>query len=156
MDYQAQNLIDSYVRRIKSTGRDPRPAIRPETPAEAAQLLAEARRSVANQLIASAPVPDDLPGLHGRRVARLTLAEGPIQQFVAEQVAVMELLAYITVAENPSLTTPVLAILSRSAERRARAAHVLEQAVEIELTMSDLYRLQLEIASTRRSGRTRS
>ncbi len=126
---------------------------RPTAPTEAVELLMLTWREKARSLIVSMPVSDDLPGLHRRRLARLELAEGPIQRFVAEQISFGDLVAYVTVAESPELRREVLDILRGSMRRRTRLSHVLEQAYESELTIASLHRLKIRSASTRNEGR---
>ena len=54
VDLLTQDLIDSYVRRTQSTGGEQRSASRPEMPYEAAQLLVEATRQIASNLVGEA------------------------------------------------------------------------------------------------------
>ena len=109
-------------------------------------------REKARSLIVSVPVSDDLPGLHRRRLARFELVEGPIQRFVAEQISLGDLVAYVTVAESPELRREVLDILRGSMRSRTRLLHVLEQAYVTELAIASLHRLKIRSARTRDEG----
>ena len=52
----------------------------------------------ASALAARNPAPDDMAGLRRRRATRRRLCTSPIHFMVAEQIAILDLLAYVTVA----------------------------------------------------------
>ena len=147
LDRIAEDLVDSLNARADAMQSAFGSSRQPTTPTEAVEILVLKWREKARSLIVPVPVSDDLPGLHRRRLARLELVEGPIQRFVAEQISLGDLVAYVTVAESPELRREVLDILRGSMRRRTRLSHVLEQAYEIELAIAALHRLK--VRSTR-------
>ncbi len=144
VDEQAAKLADLYRARLAVLRRQPvSPSGGLLTPGDAAAQVQEYWQSTAALVMAGSPIPDDLPGLTRRHQIRMELAEGPIQRFVARQLAIAELLAYITVAEQPALGAEVRALLQDSSRRRDRLDRVLEQAVEAELLLARLWDLRL-------------
>jgi hypothetical protein len=144
VDALARELAGIYADRVAVLQGDADAGPRSLSPGEAASLLAEEQRAIAAGLMTSSPVPEDLAGLYRRRMARLNLVEGPVQQFVAEQISALELLAYTTAAQLPALREPIAALVRQASSRRVGLAHVLDQAVETERAMIELNRLRLE------------
>ncbi|MCZ6834689.1 MAG: hypothetical protein O7G85_02850 [Planctomycetota bacterium] len=142
-DVLTQELIDTYLNRIVALESGAERLTRPGSPGEAGQWLVETRLRRAGHMMTSAPVPDDLPGLHRQWIARVELVEGPIQLFVAQQIAGLELLAYEVAAQYPSERERVLVILKHAAQKRLQATHVLDQAIENERAMMELNELIL-------------
>jgi hypothetical protein len=146
LDQSAAALTDSYTRRLAAIQREPSALVAPDDPAEAAQLLAQAWLERAGVTLASNPVPADVGGIQQRLAIRLKLAEGPIQRFVAHQLGILDLLAYITVAEQPALREPVLSLLHDSARRRMAMHDILEQSLDVERTIASLWKLRIGAA----------
>jgi hypothetical protein len=142
-DVLTSELIDTYVNRIVALESGAERLTWPQSPGEAAQWLVETRLRRSGHMMTSSPVPDDLPGLHRQRTARLEMAEGPIQIFVAEQITALDLLAYETAAQFPSLQASIVDILNRSGVDRSNATHVLDQSIETERAMLELNALNL-------------
>ncbi len=140
VDRLTEPLIDSYLGRLAALNRRRLPSAAPSTPQEAAEMLVEAWRDRAAATMGLAPIRADLDELRRRDTTRRRLTTGPIQRFVAMQLAVLDLLAYVTVAERPSRRDPAEAIRARSADQR-RSMQVLEQAVLTERTMTRMWRL---------------
>jgi hypothetical protein len=84
-----------------------------------------------------------LVDLQRRHATRLRLVSGPVQEFVATQLAILELMAYVSVLDQPARTGAVAAILAESGRRRGRSARALVQAVEVERAMGRIWRLQI-------------
>jgi hypothetical protein len=148
VDQLVDALTDSYLHRLAAVQRDIAPTVAPRSPAEAAEMLVQAWRERAQVTMASNPVPADLGGIQQRLAVRMQLAEGPIQRFVAWQLGVLDLVAYITVAEQPALREAVVQLLGESMRRRARLHDVLEQSVEVERTIVSLWKLRLTAGET--------
>lgn len=144
MDQLVDALTDSFLHRLAAVQRDVAPAVAPRSPAEAGELLVQAWRERAQVTLASNPVPTDLGGIQQRLDVRMELAEGPIQRFVAHQLGVLDLLAYIAVAQQPALRDSVVLLISESMQRRARLHSVLEQSLEVERTIVMLWKLRLQ------------
>ena len=115
--------------------------------AAAAAELAEAwrQRAVAVSSRVAYPVPGDEAEIQRRHATRLRLAEGPLQLFVASQLALLDQMAYMAVADQAGLREPALGVLIDSARRRSRMSHVLSQAVEAEHAMNRLWSLQIAV-----------
>lgn len=136
-------LINSYADRLMLAKNDPSVTTTPSSPQEAAELLLRAMMTQAEFAAPLQPVPADLPSLQRRHNSRQALADGPIQMFVAQQLAILDVTAYLFVAEQPNLRDDALRILREHASTRARTASVLEQAVDIERATLELWRLRL-------------
>src|SRR5690606_34980936 len=117
------------------------PSVAPSSPQAAAALLAQAWLDKATLFSARDPVPDTPAGLRRRNATRLRLADGPIQTMVAHQLAILDAITYITVAEQPELRDAAIEQLRESAAIRDRLENVLEQAVEVERAIARLWRL---------------
>ncbi len=144
IDQLADALTQSYLQRLAALKREATPGVvAPNSPAAAAELLAQAWRDRAQVTLASNPVPADLGGIGQRLAVRMELAQGPIQRFVAQQLGVLDLLAYITVAEQPALREDVVRLLSESMQRRVRLNSALAQALDAERTIIMLWKLRL-------------
>lgn len=113
------------------------------SPTDAARQLAEAWRETAVATLAVTAFPEDVPGLDRRYATRLYLASGPMQEFVASQIAVLELLIYVVAAEQPPLLDELAGLASYASERRAGARHVLDQAGSTEQSIASLWRWRL-------------
>jgi len=123
--------------------------------APAAAELAEAwrQRALAVTTRVRYRVPGDEAEIQRRHATRLRLADGPLQMFVASQLALLDQMAYMAVADQAGLRDPAIGVLIDSARRRSRMSHVLAQAVEAERAMNRLWRLQ--IAVTEPGGQSR-
>ena len=145
IEIRSQLLRESYLNREAALHGQLRPTLRARSSQQAAQRLAEAYRDRAIAVIVAEPVPGDLSALTRRDAIRRRLAAGPIQRFVAAQLAVLDLLAYITTAEQPDQALAGRDLLTVAAQRRARLGHVLAQAADVERTILAFWRLRIAI-----------
>ncbi|MCH8259922.1 MAG: hypothetical protein IIC46_06920 [Planctomycetes bacterium] len=145
IEIRSQLLTESYLNQEAALRGQLRPTLRARSSQQAAQRLAEAYRDRAIAVIVSDPVPGDLPALTRRDATRRRLAEGPIQRFVAAQLAVLDLLAYITTAEQPDQALAGRELLTAAAQRRARLGHVLAQSADVERTILAFWRVRIAI-----------
>jgi hypothetical protein len=146
VDLLALALRDAYVERSEMVGQAPSAGTPILTPLDALRLLTGVWGDRAAMTIAVAPAPDDLPGLGRRRATRQRLARGPLQTTVAEQLALLDFFTYVTVAERPDQREEALTLLALSSERRGRAEHVLQQAIEAEYALARMWALRFGIA----------
>ena len=153
VDDLARLLIESYAERIMVQRQELALSLALRTPQDAVGALADVWQERAGALVATRPLPDDLAGLQRRRAMRHRLAEGPIQMLVAEQLTVLDHLTYVTVAEQPGLREAAQEVLGESAEARAESAHVLQQAIEAERTISRMWALRMGLAGQTTLGR---
>ncbi len=141
-------ISESYLNRTASLKGLLRPIAGADSPSDAAEQLVQAWRDRAISAIVSEPVPGDLLSLGRRQVTRLSLAQGTLQQFVAHQLAVLDLLVYITSAEQPELADRLRTILSQATGRRSGIDEVLNQATDIERTIMEIWSLRLDVNAT--------
>ncbi len=92
----------------------------------------------------TASLSNELADVSRRRAARQRLAEGPLQQFVAAQLAVLDLATLAAVTQRPDLRSRAIDNIRESARRRSSMSHVLQQAVEVERALNRLWRLRFE------------
>ena len=115
-------------------------------PSPVAWCLRRCARCAGTETSVADPVPGDPVEIQRRRQVRLRLAEGPIQRFLAGQLAVLDQMAYVASAE-PGVGPPAAGVLADSARRRSGMTHVLDQAIEAELAMSRIRALQLSTSA---------
>jgi len=85
------------------------------------------------------------PGdVEDRRASRAALARGPVAGFLAEQLAVAELLALAAAWERPDTAERVGAILDDLASRRRTVGHVFAQLEAAEHAIARLWSLRME------------
>jgi len=144
IDEAMDSIHRSYDSRRSCLDRHSRPS---STAHDAAIDLAEAwrLRAAAPSERSPHPVPGDEVEIQRRHTTRLRLAEGPLQRFVAGQLAVLDQMAYVAVTEQPLLREPVLGVLIDSTRRRSVMSHVLAQALEVEQAMTRLWSLQIAV-----------
>lgn len=106
----------------------------------------QAARELASQWIASAErrPPAAVPGISveeilGRRAARLSAADGFVQDFHAEQLALMEAMMQVVAGEATGRETRVAALLQALRQSRGRARSVLTQIELTERAMLELW-----------------
>jgi hypothetical protein len=155
LDAQVEAVVASYANRRSALDPDWSRATSPLTPRSAAEGLARAWRRRATDALGDAAAGGSaaraLADLQRRHAARLRLVAGPIQGFVAAQVAVLDQMAFAAVAEQRAWETAAAEILTESARRRSRSARVLEQAVEAERAIGRLWRMQIQTTEADRS-----
>jgi hypothetical protein len=158
IDQGREVLIDSYLGRLAALRDEIAPSAAPATPRGAVSLLVGAWVDQAEAMTSAGPaVPADVPALRQRQIYRQRLAEGPLQHFVAGQLGVLDLMTFVTVAEQPGAREIAEAILARSAEARQGLTHVLAQSVEVERTIARMWRLRLaipDVTASRLQGAT--
>jgi len=84
--------------------------------------------------------PERVALRHGRRAA---IADGSIQQFVADRLSAVELFAYAVVSERPSNENRVNALMEQLEHDRNSAVHVFEQIAHIERAGLKLWAVRL-------------
>jgi hypothetical protein len=118
-----------------------------ETAVAAAEALVESWRRHAAKNETRRGVPADLVELERRDSMRRRLAEGPVQRYVAAQIALLDLMAYVASARDPALREALAALLAESAAIRQTSGDVLDQALEAELAASRLWAVQISPGS---------
>jgi hypothetical protein len=155
--------IDARVDAVVASYANRRLALEPDwslstsglTPRAAAEGVARAWRRRATDALGDAATGGsaarELADLQRRQATRLRLVAGPIQGFVAAQIAVLDRMAFAAVAEQRAWEAAAGEILAESGRRRSRCAGVLEQSVEAERAIGRLWRMQIETAEADRS-----
>ncbi len=78
-----------------------------------------------------------------RHAARMSLAQGPIQAFAAEQVAAFELMGIVVVSERLDRAADVRAIRTRVRNQRREAGDIIEQLHAVERGFCELWAVRL-------------
>jgi hypothetical protein len=143
VDDLLEPLIESYTARLSLARNDPSVTSPPSSPQEAAELLLRILTTQAEFAAPINPLPADLPSLLRRHNTRKLLADGPIQSFIALQLAILDVTAYTLVADRPSVRDRAQEIMRTRAAKRMQIAHVLEQALDAERCTLELWRLRL-------------
>jgi hypothetical protein len=147
LDGLSEDIRTSYVQRLATLRDETTSRLVVRTPEDAAALLADHWRERARRMMISDPFPDSVGRLEQRRDIRRELNDGPIQQFVTDQIAILEYLAFITAAEQPDVRDGLRALLATSAQQRDASSHVLEQALSVERTMSAIWAIRMGLAN---------
>ena len=112
-------------------------------PEAAALLLRSELEQRARALFAPAQLSSGLAEIEADRTTRLSIADGPPQRFLAQQLAAVALFGQIVAAEQPSRAAEVRRELTALDATRQRATHVLEQIAAAERTMARLWAIRL-------------
>ena len=149
-DRHAERLSDVYAVRTGAAWRaasdaDEQAASSAPAPSpnvEAALLRASWERTARTAFPSpNAPVAlDRILRAHG---SRLVQADGPIQRFHAEQVAICDLMAFVIGAERTNAADACAAVLEQFATERAAATDVVEQVLAGERAMLALWMIRL-------------
>lgn len=83
--------------------------------------------------------------LADRHASRLMLADSLAQQFVANQIAVLERLALLISHEQPHKRNLINTLLAHSAQARSAAVNLTTQALEVERAINQLWQLRMNI-----------
>lgn len=78
-----------------------------------------------------------------RHAARLSLAEGPMQVFAVEQVAVFEMMGIVVVSERLDRAGDVRDIRARIRRQRLEAVDIVEQIYAVERGLCELWAIRL-------------
>ncbi len=149
IDERMENVLDAYNGRRACLDAEWASASL-TMPHRAAAALAESwwdRAALAGHVARADEhsVPGSPVELERRRATRLRVADGPLQQFVAAQLSVLDLMAFEAAAAQPVLGGQIRGLLDESARRRSEAGHVLAQAIEAERAMGRLWKLQIAV-----------
>ena len=142
IDKAAEELAKAYVAQARLVG--PRNTIlNTNNPGEAIQMLVQRW----DDKIAGVSLPpnseDNRADLVRWDAARRALAQGPIQALVADQIRVLEVLAFLVKTEHPASHDRVGTLLAKTLVKRGGNEHVLHQLVEVERAIAALWRIRL-------------
>jgi hypothetical protein len=148
LDALAAAIADSYATRLGLLRRERMTQSAERLPHHIAAALVQYWHEQAEPLRVANPLPDTLTGLRRRRAMRTRLVDGPMQQFAANQLGIMDLLAYIAVAEQPAKRDALAGILRASADARNAAPSVVEQSLHIERAILRIWRVRLGLGDS--------
>ena len=142
IDKAAEELAKAYVAQAQLVG--PRnTTLSTNNPGEAIKMLVQRW----DDKIAGVSLPpiseDNRADLVRWDAARRALAQGPIQTLVADQIRVLEILAFFVKTEHPASHDRVDALLANTLVKRGGDEHVLHQLVEVERAIAALWRIRL-------------
>lgn len=89
------------------------------------------------------PVPASLPVIIRRYATRSELADDPISQFAAAQLAVLEIITFVTAAERPDYAPELQQILTETTIARTVAHSKLQQLIAVEQAISQVWMIRL-------------
>jgi hypothetical protein len=115
-----------------------------DTPDGAAARLARQMELEADRAVPTGREPMSLSRIILLHRQRQALARGPLQNFAAHQIAVADLLAYLAVAENPSLGPQVGELMQEMSTNRNKATHIIDQVYVVEETILRLWILRID------------
>lgn len=84
-----------------------------------------------------------LEDLRKRRIGRVTLADGIIARFAAEQVSLVEAMGIVIESERPNAASQVEAVLWEMTSDRRTASNIIEQIVIVETAAVKLWQIRL-------------
>lgn len=151
-DVLTEELIESYMGRLATVRRGSGGVSVPRSPHEAADMVLQAWHDRAQLTLVSSPAPADMPGLDKRQALRERMADGPVQQFIARQLGLLDLITYITVADQPELREAAVKLLRERGSRRGGMNTAMEQAVEAERAIASMWRLRMATVGQPRAG----
>lgn len=102
-------------------------------------------RDAAEAVSPNGAAPLALDVIDRRHEGRISLASGPIQRFAADQVGIVELMAYVVTAEHADRAKDAAIVISEMASQRRKASHVFEQLVAAEKAMLRLWLIRFEV-----------
>lgn len=137
-----------HVRESNNTDQRTTPTGNSRAAEAAAESLWHATLSEAAPYRALRAAATQLDTIVRDREVRLSLAQGPIQRFLATQSAIVELLALIVEQEQPSAAAD--AVNSQSKNERRSATHIFNQLEINERAITQLWTLRLAGASRER------
>lgn len=91
----------------------------------------------------SLDVQSRLEAIQMKRVGRMTLAEGLITRFAAEQVSLVETMAVAIASERPNAASEIESIMQALSNRRRSAGDVLQQISAVEEAAVQLWHIRL-------------
>jgi len=143
IDRLSRAVIASYLSRVTLIRGDDRQAAA-TSPDEAGQQLAQAWDQVLAKSMDGKVVAAELGLIRQRDAVRLQLATGPIQDFVAAQLSVLDRLALQVRIEQPDRVGVLEEQVGDRARERRSVEDVLQQAVMVELAIAELWRMRLD------------
>ena len=113
--------------------------------AESARRLAAQWRDEAERLAPNPRAPMPIEMIQRRAAARLALAKGPAERFVASQRSIADALAYVVSVERPSRASAVGRVLRELGAAQRHAASLPEQAQMNEMALLRLWAIRLGV-----------
>ncbi len=143
-----EDLVDAYRARLGLVGGKSEEGAVVVSVEEVARRLQQGWRAAAVEEIGAGSDGSGessagaLVDVHRRDLNRRRMVRGPIQDFVAGQLAILDLMAAVTVSRQPGLEEAVGMLLKEGLRERERITDGLSQGLAIEETMVALWRLR--------------
>lgn len=124
----------------------------PAQPSEAAALVdlasslsrqRETWRLACEDLVRPRSYPDSLASIEADLAGRLRVAEGAIQRAVAEECAIVRLMAIVVVCERPERSTEVQSVVAQAAILVSQSPSVMDQLLVCERSLAELWAIRL-------------
>jgi hypothetical protein len=145
LDGLSEELRSSYVGRLAELRKQAPSRIVVRTPQEAVAILADVWRERSRRLMVSDPFPDPVGRLEQQRNMRRQLNDGPLQMFVADQIAILHYLSFVTASEQPNVRQLLAQVLAVAERQRQDAGHVLEQALSVERAIAAVWAVRMGV-----------
>ncbi|RNC81560.1 MAG: hypothetical protein ED559_07155 [Phycisphaera sp.] len=142
VDKYVLELAKSYSMRL---GHSPASVI-PDPAADLAQSVGELYlrwEQAAESRADNVAISSKLENLRKRRVGRITLADGVIARFAAEQVSLVEAMGIAIESERPNAASQIESILEGMATDRRAASNIIEQIEIVETAAVMLWQIRL-------------
>lgn len=142
IDQLSIRLSESYRDRLpgqRASGSTPEPSDLINHAHDLAQHWARSATSGSTSL----DVQSRLESIQMKRVGRMTLAEGLITRFAAEQVSLVETMAVAIASERPNAASEIESIMQTLSKRRRSAGDVLQQISAVEEAAVQLWHIRL-------------
>lgn len=143
LDELSLKVAESYAAQVRALQGLQQEEPQPLRPAAAGEALWNAWNQSARTLAGVDLAAYERRSLANRHAVRLRLAEGTVQQFVAYQLSVLDIMAIVVGNEQPRMRQRINALLAESMRERSFMSNVLQQAVQVERTINTLWRIRL-------------
>ncbi len=114
---------------------------------ESARVVRQRLQGEASQRLATGREPLGLLEVEQRRLGRLRLAQGRLQQFAAEQACMVDLMVFLVASENLDHAPAAKAILDDFSAARRKSRHIIEQIEQGEAALLRLWILRFAEAT---------
>ncbi|MCB9846674.1 MAG: hypothetical protein H6811_11900 [Phycisphaeraceae bacterium] len=147
VDRLSDLVAEAYAEQLALGAAESGDADSVPAPEASATLLRVRWLRRAEASLAPPNAPMTLGEIEARYASRAALASGPVQRFAAEQLAIVELMAYVTAAEQPTRARDALAIVEEMSSARRRSEHVFQQLAAAERALAQLWTIRMSESS---------
>lgn len=131
----------------QGTPAPPKQGANPTPIEDSARVVRQRLQAEASQRLATGREPLGLLEIEQRRLGRLRLAQGRLQQFAAEQACMVDLMVFLVASENLDHAPAAMAILDEFSAARRKSRHIVEQIEHGEAALLRLWILRFTEAA---------